>query len=184
MVFGFNGIGLGETAAMVFQRGAEGLPKLMGLGATSECGEYTLRFSATGEEEAYCCFFKDGFEPCFQELCGLGTKKQMNVDVILHDAIPMSFHVKNRLGFPLGSLGLRIDTRNEGSYPISYITGRDGIARTQAIFREGGHYQVTVLAGGTALCSENFVANKCQTMEIRIPMTRQGSPSLSGSVKG
>ena len=105
----------------------------------------------------------------------LGSDARMEVDVILHRAIPMSFQIKNRLGFPLCGLGIQIISRGDQSYPITYVTDRRGIAQAQSIFREGGRYQVTVLSGGVPLHTENFVAGNSDPLEFRIPMVRSAS---------
>jgi hypothetical protein len=181
VVFGTDGIGLAETAVMVFEREASGRHGLMGIGSTAENGEYRLRFSAAGGEDAYCCFFKDGYEPGFRELGRLEMEEDFVQDAILHHAVSMSFEIKNKLGFSLPGLGVRITAAEDHLYPITYATNSNGTVHTQTIFRDEGRYQLTVLAGGIELHVEKFLAQGSRALEIRIPLPHVRNPGLRKS---
>lgn len=183
VVFGIDGIGLAEVAVMVFAREGMGKPRLMALGITNPNGEYHLRFSEQGAGGAYCCFFKDGYELAFRELDEIGSKGTVGVDAILHHAVSMSFRIKNRLGFSLPGLGVRITADGDHAYPVSYATDRNGFVQTQSILREDGRYRLAVLSGSIELHVETFLVRDSDALEIIVPLAHVQNPlhSKAGS---
>lgn len=168
-VFGFDGLGLAETTVMVFEKSDVGRHRLLALGATTEKGEYRLSFSGVGIDKLFCCFFKDGFELSILTVDKAPSLDHQTVDAILAEAIPVTIRVRNKLGFSLSGLGIKVSSSANVAFPIAYSTDRQGMVHTQSIFREDGRYQVSITSGGVELYAEEFIARVSKQLEIVLP---------------